>query len=110
MSAREPAPKDESTPDYVGHRDRLRRRLLEAGTDALADYELLEFLLYSAQPRGDTKPVAKALLKRFGTLAGVLGADPSYMGWSRAPAGSPMVRSRPPWPRREPPACGPRAP
>ena len=75
MSAREPAPKDESTPDYVGHRDRLRRRLLEAGTEALADYELLEFLLYSAQPRGDTKPVAKALLKRFGTLAGVLGAD-----------------------------------
>lgn len=62
-------------PDYLGHRDRLRQRLLSAGSDALADYELLEFLLYSAKPRGDTKPLAKALLKRFGSLASVLGAD-----------------------------------
>jgi DNA repair protein RadC len=62
-------------PDYLGHRERLRQRLLTAGSDALADYELLEFLLYSAKPRGDTKPLAKALLKRFGSLAGVLGAD-----------------------------------
>lgn len=62
-------------PGYLGHRERLRQRLLTAGSAALADYELLEFLLYSAKPRGDTKPLAKALLKRFGSLAGVLGAD-----------------------------------
>ena len=45
---------------------RLRRRLLEGGTEALPDYELLEFLLFTAQPRGDMKPLAKALLERFG--------------------------------------------
>jgi DNA repair protein RadC len=69
------APVAEAKPDYLGHRERLRARLLGAGADALADYELLEFLLYGARPRGDTKPLAKALLKRFGGLAGVLGAD-----------------------------------
>jgi DNA repair protein RadC len=58
-----------------GHRARLRRRLLEGGPEALADYEVLEYLLYAARQRGDTKPTAKALLKRFGTLAGVLNAE-----------------------------------
>ena len=53
----------------------MRQRLLSAGTEALADYELLEFLLYSAKPQGDTKPTARALMNRFGSLAGVLGAD-----------------------------------
>jgi DNA repair protein RadC len=67
-------------PDHLGHRDRLRQRLLAAGSDALADYELLEFLLFSAQPRGDMKPVAKALLRRFGSLAGVFGADVAALG------------------------------
>ena len=62
-------------PDYLGHRERLRERLLNAGPEALADYELLEFLLYSARARGDTKPLAKALLKRFGSLPAVFGAD-----------------------------------
>jgi DNA repair protein RadC len=66
---------DKKAPDFLGHRERLRARLLSAGPAALADYELLEFLLYSARPRGDTKPLAKALLARFGSLAGVLGAD-----------------------------------
>jgi DNA repair protein RadC len=69
------APVAEVKPDYLGHRERLRERLLTSGTDALADYELLEFLLYGARPRGDTKPLAKALLKRFGGFAGVLSAD-----------------------------------
>jgi DNA repair protein RadC len=69
------APLAAPQPDHLGHRERLRERLLHGGTDALPDYELLEFLLFSAQPRRDTKPLAKALLKRFGDLAGVLGAD-----------------------------------
>ena len=62
-------------PHYHGHRERLRERLLDAGAEALADYELLEFLLFDALARGDTKPLAKALIERFGSLAAVLGAD-----------------------------------
>lgn len=62
-------------PDHLGHRERLRDRLLAGGVEALPDYELLEFLLYSAIRRGDTKPLAKNLIKRFGSLGGVLGAD-----------------------------------
>ena len=58
----------------LGHRERLRTR---AGIsfDALPDYELLELLLTRSLPRGDIKPIAKALLTRFGALAGVLGAN-----------------------------------
>lgn len=59
----------------AGHRARLRKRLLDGGAEALADYEVLEYLLFAARPRGDTKPTAKALLRRFGTLAGVLNAE-----------------------------------
>jgi len=44
-----------------GHRERLRKRLLTGGAEALADYEVLEYLLFAAIRRGDTKPVAKAL-------------------------------------------------
>jgi len=58
-----------------GHRARLRARFEEAGGDALADYELLELLLFRAIPRADTKRLAKALLARFGDFAAVLGAD-----------------------------------
>ncbi|QPC92640.1 DNA repair protein RadC [Mesorhizobium sp. INR15] len=64
----------EQKPDYLGHRDRLRERFAAAGPDALPDYELLELLLFRLIPRADTKPVAKALLARFGSLAEVLGA------------------------------------
>ncbi|MBB3935280.1 RadC family protein [Aureimonas phyllosphaerae] len=60
--------------DHDGHRDRLRERFTSAGPDALADYELLELLLFRFIPRRDTKPIAKALLKRFGTLSDVLNA------------------------------------
>jgi DNA repair protein RadC len=63
-----------SKPGYLGHRDRLRERFSVAGHLALADYELLELLLFRLIPRSDTKPVAKALLARFGTMAEVLGA------------------------------------
>jgi len=61
-------------PHYHGHRDRLRERFVAAGADALPDYELLELLLFRLIPRVDTKPIAKALLARFGTFAEVLGA------------------------------------
>lgn len=59
---------------FHGHRDRLRARFRDSGASSLADYELLEMALYRAFPRGDTKPLAKALLKKFGTLSEVLGA------------------------------------
>jgi len=66
---------DDDKPHYLGHRQRLRERLLDGGTDPLPDYELLEFLLYSARPQGDTKPLAKELIKHFGGFAAVLSAD-----------------------------------
>ena len=70
-----------STPSHpgTGHRERLRTRLLNGGPEALADYELLEYLLFAANPRGDTKPLAKALIAHFGSLAGVLNAEPAAM-------------------------------
>jgi DNA repair protein RadC len=67
--------KPKEKPGYLGHRQRLRQRLLSAGTEALPDYELLEYLLFSANPRQDTKPLAKTLITRFGSFAGVIGAD-----------------------------------
>jgi len=59
---------------YEGHRERLRARFDEAGADALADYELLEMLLFRSIPRADTKGPAKELLSRFGSIGEVLGA------------------------------------
>ena len=66
-------------PHYLGHRQRLRDRLLAAGAEALPDYELLEFLLFAAKPRGDQKPLAKELLKRFKSLGAVLAASPESL-------------------------------
>lgn len=63
------------TPSHLGHRARLRDRFLKGGANALADYEILEFILFSASPRKDVKPLAKELIKRFGSLSGVLNAD-----------------------------------
>jgi DNA repair protein RadC len=63
----------------AGHRARLRQRLLEGGAEALADYEVLEYLLFGAQARGDTKPLAKELLQRFGSLCAVLDAEPGAL-------------------------------
>jgi DNA repair protein RadC len=68
-----------AAPHYRGHRERLRRRLLEAGTETLPDYELLEVLLFANDPRRDMKPLAKALIERFGDLAAVLSADPDAL-------------------------------
>jgi len=65
---------EDGTPHYHGHRDRLRARFLQVGGDALPDYELLELVLFRLIPRRDVKPIAKELLKRFGTFAEVLAA------------------------------------
>ena len=62
------------TPHYHGHRERLRERFYGAGPEALSDYELLEMALFPALPRRDTKPLAKALLKAFGSFAEVIHA------------------------------------
>ena len=73
-------PDDSAAPHAgAGHRARLRQRLLTGGAEALADYEVLEFLLFAANPRGDTKPLAKALLARFGSLPAVLNAEPGAL-------------------------------
>src|SRR5215813_7869810 len=66
-------------PHYHGHRERLRERFRNAGPDALADYELLEMILFNARSQGDTKPAAKALLKRFGSLAEVIHAPETLL-------------------------------
>lgn len=69
-----PPPDEEPAPHHLGHRERLRRRARMGGFGALPDYELLELCLYRSIPRADVKPLAKALLTRFGGLAGVLSA------------------------------------
>jgi DNA repair protein RadC len=70
------APSDApARPHHLGHRERLRDRASRGGTAALPDYEVLELLLFRSIPRGDVKPLAKQLLTRFGSLAGVLGAS-----------------------------------
>ena len=61
-------------PDYLGHRERLRKRFLEGGGKAMPDYEFLELLLTIAIPRRDVKPLAKALIHKFGNFAGVVHA------------------------------------
>jgi DNA repair protein RadC len=80
MSAPDTDPASSSeAPHYVGHRARLRDRLLTGDADALPDYELLELVLFGANARGDVKPLAKKLLARFGSFAGVLTADPAQL-------------------------------
>ena len=66
-------------PHYHGHRGRVRERVLGAGIESLADYELLELLLFYAIERIDTKPLAKRLLERFGTLGDVFAAEPAHL-------------------------------
>jgi DNA repair protein RadC len=61
-------------PHYHGHRERLRDRFRDAGPDALSDYELLEMVLFRALPRRDVKPLAKALIAKFGSFAEVVHA------------------------------------
>ena len=73
------APAKPAKPDHLRHRERLRRRFLNGGPEALADYELLELILFAAKPRGDTKPLAKALLAEFGDFTGVVAAEPDRL-------------------------------
>jgi DNA repair protein RadC len=63
----------------LGHRERLRDRFRAGGADAVPDYELLEMVLFRAVPRGDTKPLAKALLAKFKTFNEVINAPPERL-------------------------------
>ena len=69
----------EAPPHFHGHRERLRSRFMEAGSEALADYEMLELVLFRAVPRRDVKPLAKDLLARFGSFAEVISASPARL-------------------------------
>ena len=62
-----------------GHRGRMHARLLDKGSEALSELELLEKLLYAGNRRGDTKPLAKALMRRFGSLSAVLRAPAALL-------------------------------
>jgi DNA repair protein RadC len=66
-------------PHFLGHRERLKSRFREIGPEALRDYELLELLLFQVIPRRDTKPIAKALLNRFGSFSEVLAAPEALL-------------------------------
>jgi DNA repair protein RadC len=69
----------EPKPHYHGHRARLRERVLKAGIESLPDYELLELMLFYAIERIDTKPLAKRLIERFGTLGDIFAAEPEQL-------------------------------
>lgn len=70
-----PPPAKKPPTRHSGHRDRLRERAAKGGIDALPDYELLEMLLFRSIPYRDTKPLAKDLLARFGSLEGISAAS-----------------------------------
>ena len=83
-----PVPYDQDRPSFArlrkqaqnaGHRNRLRTRFLEAGADALPEYELLELLLFFSIDVKDTKPLAKELLARYGSLGAILKAEPGQL-------------------------------
>jgi DNA repair protein RadC len=65
---------EDAAPHYHGHRERLRARFREAGSDAVTDYELLELVLFRALPRRDVKPLAKSLIGKFGSFAETIAA------------------------------------
>ncbi len=71
--------REAAEPHFHGHRQRLRERFMEAGAGALADYELIELVLFRAIPRRDVKPLAKALIARFGSFAEVVAARPERL-------------------------------
>ncbi len=71
--------KTTARPHFHGHRERLRKRFDEAGAEALADYELLELILFRAIPRRDVKALAKTLIEKFGDFPAVLAAEPDRL-------------------------------
>ncbi len=64
---------------HRNHRSRLRKKALEQGVDCLEDHELLELILFSSVPRVDTNETAHAAINAFGSLGGVLAADPDQL-------------------------------
>ena len=68
-----------ASPDYLGHRKRLRERFVAGGGEALSDHEILELLLMAVLPRRDTKPLAKRLIRDFGSLGAVFAASPERL-------------------------------
>jgi DNA repair protein RadC len=68
-----------TAPHYHGHRQRLRARFREAGSDAVTDYELLELVLFRAIPQRDVKPLAKTLIAKFGSFAETIAAPPARL-------------------------------
>ena len=76
-------------PHYHGHRDRLRTRFTEAGAEALPDYELLELALFRSIPRRDVKPLAKELIRAFGSFSEVMVASPARLGEVRVKGTAP---------------------
>ena len=66
-------------PSYIGHRERIREKFASSGLDSFLDHEALELLLTYSVARRDTKPIAWALLKRFGSLSAVLDATPEEL-------------------------------
>jgi DNA repair protein RadC len=73
------AAKTDKPPHYHGHRARLRQRFLDAGNEAVSDYELLELILFRAIPQRDVKPLAKALIATFGSFSEVITAPPARL-------------------------------
>jgi DNA repair protein RadC len=71
--------KEDAKPHYHGHRERLRTRFREAGSEAVGDYELLELILFRTIPQRDVKPLAKELLAKFGSFPEVLAAPQSRL-------------------------------
>src|SRR6266850_4095656 len=76
----------EAPPHFHGHRERLRARFREAGAEALADYEMLELVLFRAIPQRDVKPLAKILLARFGSFAEVISAPTERLKETKGPS------------------------
>lgn len=66
-------------PSYLGHRKRLKKRFMSAGLDAFSDHEALELLLTYVIPRGDTKPMAWELVKRFKSFSRAVDAKPGEL-------------------------------
>ncbi|MEM8949044.1 MAG: DNA repair protein RadC [Pseudomonadota bacterium] len=75
-------------PHYHGHRQRLRERFRESCGEGMPDYELLELLLFFSIRYVDVKPLAKSLLEEFGSLGGMLAAEPERLEAAMHASGS----------------------